>query len=417
MTYKIFTVLLNFLFIASSLFTLYGAYFFIIAIFGFKKPPQIPNTKPKTRFAIAVAARNEEVVICDLIQSLQAQNYPAELYDIYIAPNNCTDNTRQAALDYGAKIFDPVGPIHIKGEVLTQITGFFLSENRYDALCVFDADNLVHPDFLQRMNDAYQRGVRAAQGCRTAKNPVDSAMTICYSIYYWVVNRLYNGGREALGLSSLIVGSGYMVSMDLLRRLGGWHTSTLTEDYEFSAQCVLHGEKIHYVADAIVYDELPLTFGQSWKQRRRWSTGFVQGMEIYMHHLFRYAVQKSSPVAFDLALAYIAPLIQLISLVLGVASFLLSAYGVLELNLMPVTQAALWLLAGALLLFLGCTIFAAVIMRLHHKQKPATMAKGVVLFAVFLISFVPIGLLSLFNKKIKWEEIKHTRSANLKEME
>ena len=70
----------------------------------------------------------------------------------------------------------------------------------YDAMCVFDADNLVHPDFLARMNDAVCAGHVAVQGFRDSKNPEQSAISGCYSICYWMLNRFYNSARSALGL-------------------------------------------------------------------------------------------------------------------------------------------------------------------------------------------------------------------------
>ena len=81
-------------------------------------------------------------------------------------------------------------------------------------------------------------------------------------------------------------GSGFAVTTALLRRLGGWHTVTMTEDYEFSAQCAMLGERVHFVPEALIYDEQPLTFRQSWKQRRRWTTGSLQGLQNYGHGLF-----------------------------------------------------------------------------------------------------------------------------------
>ena len=110
----------------------------------------------------------------------------------------------------------------------------------YDAMCVFDADNLVHPDFLARMNDAVCAGHVAVQGFRDSKNPEQSAISGCYSICYWMLNRFYNSARSALGLSALVNGSGFTATAGLLRELGGWNTVTMTEDYEFSAQCALN---------------------------------------------------------------------------------------------------------------------------------------------------------------------------------
>ena len=58
---------------------LVSAYFLIGALFALKKPKPIPRANPKTRFACVIAARNEERVIGELVQSLLRQNYPKTL--------------------------------------------------------------------------------------------------------------------------------------------------------------------------------------------------------------------------------------------------------------------------------------------------------------------------------------------------
>ena len=150
------TQLLTFLvWTCSLIMTVYTAYFFIVALFSLKKSRSYPRREAKTRFAVLIAARNEETVIGALVESLMAQNYPRELYDVIVIPNNCTDNTGLAAAGAGAAVLECTVPTSTKGEVLDFALGrIFQWGKAYDAICVFDADNLVHPDFLLRMNDA-----------------------------------------------------------------------------------------------------------------------------------------------------------------------------------------------------------------------------------------------------------------------
>lgn len=246
--------------------TAYTAYFFILALFSFKKPQKHPHRPPSARFAVLVPARNEEAVISGLVESLLAQDYPRDLFDVIVLPNNCTDRTAIAAERAGAIVLECAVPTHSKGEVLDYaLNRIFRWEKKYDAVCVFDADNLVHPQFLSRMNDAWQSGARAAQGYRDSKNPTDTPISGCYSIYYWMIDHFYSQARANLGLSAIINGSGFMVSMELLREQGGWKTATITEDIEFSALCALRGRRIWWVPEAVTFDEQPLTFAQSWK--------------------------------------------------------------------------------------------------------------------------------------------------------
>lgn len=100
----------NILSVLGVVLALYGLYYVVVSLFGLKRPKAYAPCAPRSRFAVLVAARNEEAVIGNLVDSLLAQNYPRELYDIYVLPNNCTDNTRRAAIRAGAKVLDCTVP-------------------------------------------------------------------------------------------------------------------------------------------------------------------------------------------------------------------------------------------------------------------------------------------------------------------
>ena len=406
------TQLLTFLvWTCSLIMTVYTAYFFIVALFSLKKSRSYPRREAKTRFAVLIAARNEETVIGALVESLMAQNYPRELYDVIVIPNNCTDNTGLAAAGAGAAVLECTVPTSTKGEVLDFALGrIFQWGKAYDAICVFDADNLVHPDFLLRMNDAWQAGARVAQGYRDSKNPTDTLISGCYSIYYWMVNRFYSQARSGLRLNAIVNGSGFMVSMKLLRRQGGWKTATLTEDIEFSALCALRGDRIYWVPEAVTFDEQPLTFALSWKQRKRWSTGMVQCMERYSLLLLRRAWQGSR-LSLDSLMFFLLPVVQVLGLAAMGGGLLFDLFGV-SYGLFPCTDLFRQLFFAVNLSFL--TTFAGALLAVIANGKPVRrMLPAMAWYWVFIMSWIPINLLCLVKKATVWEAIPHTRTIRL----
>ena len=142
---------------------LWGLWYLISGLACMRKPMDYGFHPARTKFAVLVAARNEELVIGPLINSLLTQDYPAELYDIWVVPNNCTDNTARAAASFGAKVLECTVPVKSKGEVL-RFAYNRLRGRRYDAWLVFDADNVVDSRFLAEMNNARLAGAQAAQG-------------------------------------------------------------------------------------------------------------------------------------------------------------------------------------------------------------------------------------------------------------
>ena len=252
---------------------IFWVYQFIISVTSlikFKEKPLLIDKKH--RFIIALPANNEETVIGNLIKSLKMQDYDKDLFDIYVIADNCTDNTAKIARENGAIVYERFDETKkTKGYALN----WFLSKMKvkkddYDALLVFDADNIVDKNFLNVMNKKLCQGEVLVQGYRDIKNPTDTWVSGGYAIFYWTMNRLYHLARYNMGLSPLINGTAFMVKWDMLID-EGWNTKTLTEDIEFALINISKGVKLGWAKDAIVYDEQPLTFKQSWKQRERWS--------------------------------------------------------------------------------------------------------------------------------------------------
>ena len=405
------------LWLFSMCLTVYMCYYAIFLPCALRRRRTLAEHAPKCRFAVLVAARNEQTVIGHLVESLLAQDYPADLFDVYVIPNNCTDHTEAAARAAGAQILTCPFPVHSKGEVLRQVVAMLEKEGRHDAICVFDADNVVDPGFLSAMNHAWCAGARAAQGYRDSKNPHDTVISGNSSIYYWMVNRFYSHARNAVGLSAIVNGSGFMADLGLLREMGGWNTLTLTEDIEFTTKCILRDVRVEWVPQAVTYDEQPLTFAQSWRQRCRWSTGLYQCLSHYLSPLLRGLFTsgvRGFRARLDQAVFLLAPIIQifwLVSLIAGQAMRLLQVH----YNLFPSTPVFTSLFLSVLVSYAVSTAMAVAVTLLERKPV-LPMLRGILSYWVFLISWLPINTYCLVHRTTEWKSIAHTRGMGLSQI-
>ena len=363
------------------------------------------------KFMAVIPTHNEEAVIKNLVESLAAQNYPKELYDIYVIADNCTDATAELAKEAGAivlKRFDEKNKT--KGHALNWFIKQKIEENAdYDALCVFDADNIVDKNFLKNMNKKLCQGEEVVQGYRDIKNPTDSWIAGGYAIFYWMMHRFYHLARYNLGLSPLLNGTGFMVKFDLLKP-NGWQTITLTEDIEFSLINIAQGRKLGWAVDAIVYDEQPVTFKASWSQRSRWTVGHLQCMKEYTGKLINGVKEYKTLMNFDGALYLFGiPMMLLTFLLLGVNILLYmgAEMGVAEL---------MWNVGKFLFTtFLMPVVTGVAIMALEKKPiKP--MFKAIVMYPVFMGSWILINIKCLIKPNTKWEKIEHVRDINIQEV-
>lgn len=363
------------------------------------------------KFMAVIPAHNEESVIRNLVDSLQEQDYPRELYDIYVIADNCNDNTAQIAKDAGAIVLKRFDEEHkTKGFALNWFLQQKIEENAdYDAMCVFDADNIVDKNFLKNMNKKLCQGEEVVQGYRDIKNPTDSWISAGYAIFYWMMHRFYHLARYNLGLSPLLNGTGFMVKFDLLKP-DGWQTETLTEDIEFSLINIAAGRKLGWAVDAIVYDEQPTTFKASWSQRSRWSVGHLQCMKRYTKDLANGVKEHKTLMNFDgLLYMFGIPMMLLTFLLLGVNTLLYFGAEMTFADL--VGNFSRYLIAT----FILPVITGTLIMALEKKEiKP--MIKGILCYPLFLGSWILINIKCLIKPTTTWEKIEHIRDINIKEV-
>lgn len=380
-------------------------WFLAVALFALKKPRPYARCAPRTRFACLVAARNEEAVIGALVESLREQDYPNALYDIFVIPNNCTDNTEAAALTAGAKIFRCFEPVCCKGDALHEAVAWLLPRG-YDAFCVFDADNVADAQFLARMNDAFCAGAQVCKGAMRVKNPYDSWLSGCYGLYFTLFDTFFSRARMSCGLSSKLVGTGFAVHRAVLERFGGWNTSTIAEDAEFAALCAANGVRVCFVPNALTYDEAPNDFAVSLRQRRRWCSGIMDAA-VKMDAALAAALRGSAPLrALDSLLIVNAPFLQALML-LPLTLTLISA-------LMGGTLLAL-ALRGALSLAastLGLMAFAALLAVLGG-YRDRRIVRTIMGFPLFMAAWLPIQIVSLVSRTRSWQPIVHSRALSV----
>lgn len=395
------------------LLTTFWCYQFIIslcALIKLKDKTYIINKNHK--FMAIIPAHNEEKVVGNLIESLKKQTYDKNLYDIYVIADNCTDETAKVAKQSGAIVYERFDEAHkTKGYALQWFLKKKIKENAdYDAFFVFDADNIVDKNFITNMNKKLCQGEEVVQGYRDIKNPTDNWITAGYALFYWTMHRFYHLARYNIGLSPLLNGTGFMVKFDVVKP-NGWETETLTEDIEFSLKQIIKGKKLGWATDAIVYDEQPTSFKQSWSQRSRWTVGHMQCLKIYTGQLAKAVKEHKTLMNFD-GLLYIA----------GTAPMLVITFGLMILNcIMYLAQemsTGLFIIniLNYLIPTLLTPIAISLVVMILEKKPIKPMIKGLLCYPLFMGTWVIINLKCLFKRETTWEKIDHVRNIKISEV-
>ena len=396
--------------IAILFFVCYAYQFVYIPIALFKKRQHLAAAIPH-RFAVLIAARNEEAVIGDLLDSLHAQDYDMSLVTVFVIADNCTDRTAAIASEKGAVVYTRQNKQAVgKGYALEALLAHIQSDypEGYDAYLVFDADNLLAPDFLSRMNESYAAGNEIITCYRNSKNYGSNGISAGYALWFLRDSRFLNGAREALGSSCAVSGTGFLFSQKILNECGGWPFHLLVEDIEFSIHNILSGHRIAICEDAVIYDEQPTDFAQSCRQRLRWSRGYLQVFGKYGTGLLRGAA-RGNWSCFDMSMA-IMPAIVLTSISI-IASIALAVLGILGgMGLLP----AMLSLGKALLsMYMMLFVIGAITTISEWKKIKASVLRkvfSVFTFPLFMFTYIPISFAALF-VKVEWKPIRHSVTA------
>ena len=402
------------LMVLTSVCYLYQIVYLILPLIKKQRPHR---SEKRHRYAILIAARNEEAVLPHLLDSIRAQDYPAELITTYVVADNCIDRTVEVARAGGARVYARYNRKEVgKGYALN----FLLEQiekndglDSYDAFLIFDADNLLLPDYVTQINKICSDGYEAFCGYRNSKNFGTNWISQGYGLWYLHDSCHLNQSRMLLGTTCAVNGTGFGFTRRLLERMGGWKFFTLTEDIEFNTWCATRGVRIGYCRDAVVFDEQPEKFSQSWRQRTRWTQGGLQVSVRYAKDLLRGLFKGgwTSYASFE------------------TATLSLWGYGMGVIcggmTMLVTFLAEQWLgLGRAILLALAGTyssLFAIGALTLITEWKriraaPGQKIRSLCALPLFMMTFVPIALTAVF-RKFQWQPIAHTVAISTGELQ
>ncbi len=406
------------LFIFFTLFYSYQIIYVFVSLLGRERRFE---AKKNNRFAVLIAARNEHAVIAQLIESIKKQRYPSELVDIYVIADNCTDDTAAIARDAGATVFSRDDKTHVgKGYALN--FGFKMLNdmgvyNDYDGFFVFDADNLLDEAYITEMNNVFDSGYKVVTSYRNSKNYDTNWISAGSSLWFLREAKYINCARMMLGSSCAISGTGFLVSRDIISRNGGWNYYLLTEDIEFSIDTVIRGEKIGYASRAMLYDEQPYLFRESWNQRVRWAKGFYQVFAAYGARLIKAIFKNRSFSCYDMLMTIMpAMMITLIGVIFNSFFLVIGLLNSLP-HIVSISAVAILTSLGnfyTILFLFGLITTISEWGNINckaHKKILYTFT-----FPLFIFTYIPLSIYALF-RRIEWKPINHSISKNIEEFQ
>ncbi len=311
---------------------------------------------PRLRFAIIIPAHNESALIGQTLETLQAIDYPEELYEVIVVADNCTDDTEDIVRLAGVTCLPREDKINRgKGNVLKWVFPRLLAQDSHEAYVVIDADSHLAKDFLQQINHHLGKGAKAVQGYSQVRHPEHSPMESLAFLGFALNRNLRYRGRSRLGWTSNLLGTGMCFSREIIEKYG-WNTTTMVEDLEYEMMLQLHGVRVLFADKARLSVELHKSVNLSQEQRTRWDMGKFTVRNTYLPKLLQEGIKRRDISYFDSAMELLLPPFSLLCVIVLACCGLFALFGYQGKNLNFYLYLTIFL---ALNLYIGCGLITA----------------------------------------------------------
>ena len=240
------------IFILVALTVLYLGIFAFTSMFA--RHSETPKAKKQNRFIILIPSNKSGKSVEMTVNSILGQTYPQRLFDVTVIADH----------------EDEITMFHLAQQPVTLLTPNFAKSSRtkslqlainnlpqfkiYDVVIILDAGDVVDPEFLEQMNDAYESaGTRAIQAHKVSFNR-DTVSARLSSIFEEINNSIFRRGHVSIGLSAAMASSGMVFNFD-------WFKNQILAaridwaDKELEALLLRHHIYVDYFDKIIVYGE------------------------------------------------------------------------------------------------------------------------------------------------------------------
>ena len=373
-------------------------------------------------FAIIIPARDESLVISNLLDSIKRQSIKVNPKDIYIIVESRKDKTVEIAKSRNINIvYRRDLTKKRKGYAIDDAVKKILkAKKHYDMYFIFDADNILDRNFFKEMIKSYKKGYDIGIGYRNTKNGNSNIYSAASSLTFSMINTLSNNYKVKHNLTLTVSGTGFYIKGEILEKLGGYPFNSLTEDYELSLYAVLNNLTSTYNTKAKYFDEQPTSYSVTIKQRTRWVKGyFVSRNKYYLLLKEKLKNKDDNYPSVYITLVGVKPYILLVvSVILYLANLI---YRIISNSIVKIEITSLLLQFFVIILFiyLVLVIFTGILLikekdnlRLNRKMKVKVLFYN----PIFLASYVKCLYLALRNKDLTWEKIEHSDNISLEEL-
>lgn len=256
-------------------------YLFIYALVGrFRSSRRFTAHPEKKKIAVLIPSYKEDEIILHTARAARTHDYPADKFDIFLAADQLKPETIQELRAIPVHVLEVSFEIGSKARSLNKLLNSITGD--YEIGIILDADNIMMPGCLEKVNAAFQAGYRAVQCHRIAKNR-NTPVAVLDAMSEEVNNHFFRKSMRAMGFSSTVIGSGMAFEFEKIRTIYnkpgilGNPACDREVDFEIMKSNIV----IEYLEEAYVMDEKVSSKAVYERQRTRWLESQIIHLKLF----------------------------------------------------------------------------------------------------------------------------------------
>lgn len=277
-------VLINGVYLLALLFKV--QLFFAGLQLGRKPPPEPIAEEELPTYTILVPMFKEpRQTIKNLLQALQALDYPKEKIDIKLIVEEDDAGTWEAVLaEKPPAYFHILRVPYSVPRTKPKACNYALLFARGELATIYDAEDAPHPQQLKQAAALFRQEGRSL-GCVQARlnyyNRKDNLLTQLFALEYTMWFDAMLKGLQRFGMPMPLGGTSNHFRTRVLKAIHGWDPFNVTEDADLGVRLAEAGFRTQ-VLDSLTLEEAPNTLPNWIRQRTRWVKGYIQTFVVHL---------------------------------------------------------------------------------------------------------------------------------------
>ncbi|MBW2969654.1 glycosyltransferase [Candidatus Woesearchaeota archaeon] len=240
-------------------------------------PVKRANVISTITIGIPVYSKNNDKDAIRTIKSIFASGYPKELLDVIAVDDGSEDNTLSKLKKFKKQHPElPLRVYHKENGGKASALNVALKKAKGEFFAVVDADSKISKDSITISLSNYTSKKVGAVISRIKVEKAENFLERLQRVEY-IMSSMVRKIMSNFGTLSMTPGVLSLYRTKTLKKIGGFtkDRNNLTEDLEIAMRLKYKGYDVVMEPESITYTKVPETLADLWRQRIRWTRGYI----------------------------------------------------------------------------------------------------------------------------------------------